>query len=105
MIEALAKEARRDRNQDAAKRTEGLREAEHSFALLMIGISAYYSWTSDFQSQGRYLFPILPMVAVGLESSRTSLKPRIILALIAVCFTLSAYSFIFTALWEISKGS
>jgi hypothetical protein len=71
----------------------------------MIGISAYYSWTSDFQSQGRYLFPILPMVAVGLQSSGKYLKPRIILALVAACFTLSAYSFIFTALWEIPKGS
>jgi hypothetical protein len=75
------------------------------FAALMIGVSASYSWTSDFQSQGRYLFPILPMVAVGLESSRKYLKSRIILALFAVCFTLSAYSFIFTALWEIPKGS
>jgi hypothetical protein len=75
------------------------------FAALMIGVSASYSWTSDFQSQGRYLFPILPMVAVGLESSRKYLKSRIILALVAVCFTLSAYSFIFTALWEIPKGS
>lgn len=75
------------------------------FSVLMVGVSAHYSWTSDFQAQGRYLFPILAMLAVGLESSRKYLNPRIVLGFVATCFTLAAYSFIFTALWEIPKGS
>lgn len=75
------------------------------FSCLTVGVSFWHSWTNDFQAQGRYLFPILPMLAVGLESSRKYLSPRIILALVTVCFTLSAYSFIFTALWQIPKAS
>jgi len=31
-------------------------------ATLVVAQSAYRSWVYDFQAQGRYLFPILPML-------------------------------------------
>lgn len=31
------------------------------FAFLTVGQSVWHSWNNDFQAQGRYLFPVLPM--------------------------------------------
>lgn len=35
-------------------------------SLVTLGISVYYSWTSDFQAQGRYIIAVAPMVFMGV---------------------------------------
>ena len=74
------------------------------FSGLTIAASVYHSWTNDFQAQGRYLFPILGMLGICLESVRRYLNPGIVLGIVASCFALAVYSFVFTALWQIPKG-
>lgn len=44
------------------------------FSLLTVGQSLWHSWTADFQSQGRYLFPILAMTAC-LMTRFSSVEP------------------------------
>jgi hypothetical protein len=51
------------------------------FLPLAVAASAYHSWTSDFQAQGRYLFPLLPILfylvnAVGTASRRLFFRRR-----------------------------
>lgn len=69
----------------------------------LIGASLYHSWTSDFQTQGRYLFPIIPMLGVLLYHTRKyMIAPGYRLFLVAM-FLLSSYSFIIVALLRIPK--
>jgi hypothetical protein len=69
--------------------------------LLMISVillSTIYSWIIDLQAQGRYLFPMLGMIAVLLYRSSTQ-KDAVILHLFTLTFFLvSIYSFIFVGL-------
>lgn len=63
-----------------------------------IGLSAYYAWVSDFQPQGRYLFPIVGMVMPVVDvlpNHRFIFGFRV---LWGVLFMLSAGSFIWVAL-------
>ena len=61
--------------------------------LLVFAISILHSWTFDLQRQGRYLFPILPLVAI-LAGSGTSRAPRPVLMItLAVAAGLSLYSY------------
>lgn len=80
------------------------------FALSVLGlasfvvlISAYHSWTLDFQPQGRYLFPILPMIAFLFHWYRESLRSRVFNLLFACLFACSVYSFVFVGLKNIPK--
>jgi hypothetical protein len=62
-------------------------------ALLIFAISILHSWTFDLQRQGRYLFPILPLVAI-LAGSGTSRAPRpALIVTLAVAAGLSLYSY------------
>jgi len=72
-------------------------------ACLVVLISAYHSWTADYQPQGRYLFPILPMFALLFHRYRDSLRSRAFYVLFGCLFVGSIYSFIFTALRNIPK--
>jgi hypothetical protein len=67
-----------------------------SFGLVLL--SAYHSWTRDFQPQGRYLFPILPMLAFVLHRYRESVPTRAFNVLFASLFACAAFSFGFTGL-------
>jgi hypothetical protein len=73
------------------------------FAALVVFISIWHSWTGDFQAQGRYLFPILPMLGILLCVARPHLNRRVLLPLVSACFLLSCYSFIAVGLAEIPK--
>jgi hypothetical protein len=64
----------------------------------LVLLSAYHSWTSDFQPQGRYLFPILPMLAFLLHRYRESVPTRAFNVLLASLFACAAFSFGFTGL-------
>ncbi|HJT82726.1 MAG TPA: hypothetical protein VJ719_16130 [Chthoniobacterales bacterium] len=67
-------------------------------ALGLVLLSAYHSWVSDFQPQGRYLFPILPMLAFLLYRYRQSMPTRAFNVLFASLFACAAFSFGFTGL-------
>ncbi len=71
----------------------------------LIGASLYHSWTADFQAQGRYLFPVIPMLGVVMYHIRSCLPSPGFRLLTLSMFTLSVYSFIFVALLHISKLS
>ena len=72
-------------------------------ATLVVLISAYHSWTADYQPQGRYLFPVLPMFAFLFHRYRDVLRSRAFYLLFGCLFAGSIYSFIFTALRNIPK--
>ena len=72
-------------------------------ACLVVLGSAYSSWTADYQPQGRYLFPILPMFAFLFHRYRDALRSRAFYLLFGCLFAFSIYSFIFTALRNIPK--
>jgi hypothetical protein len=72
-------------------------------ACLVVLGSAYSSWTADYQPQGRYLFPILPMFALLFHRYRDTLRSRAFYLLFGCLFVCSIYSFIFTALRNIPK--
>ena len=72
----------------------------------MLGVvlgSVYFSWTADYQPQGRYLFPILPMVAFLFYRYRESLRSPAFYLLFGGLFACSVYSFIFIGLKNIPK--
>jgi hypothetical protein len=72
-------------------------------AAAVILLSAYHSWTADFQPQGRYLFPILPMLAFVLHRYRETLRSRALHLLFAGMFAASVFSFVFTGLRAIPQ--
>ena len=87
-------------------KTEGLVQlATTLFAsLLTIFISIHLSWVYAFQPQGRYLFPVIPMIGLFVYANRHYLNNRIVHAFLFLTFILSAYSFIFIGLARINSG-
>jgi hypothetical protein len=73
------------------------------FAGLAIGQSAYHSWVNDYQPQGRYLFPILPIFLIGIARLPEYFRTRIMPLFSLVFFVLSAWSFLLTGLKMIPK--
>ena len=73
-------------------------------ALALIAASVHRSWTIDFQPQGRYLFPLLPMIGVILAKNRQVLDNKLFILLTVHLFLLSLYSFIFVALPAIPRA-
>lgn len=68
-----------------------------------LAASVYFSWAVGFQPQGRYLFPILPILAVlGLRKPEALRGPLPVLSG-ALIFGASVYSFAFVALAHIPK--
>lgn len=65
-------------------------------------ISSLHSWTSDFQPQGRYLFPAFVMYGVAMKDMRGRLPAAAVLVA-ALAFVLAAYSFCFAGLSLIPK--
>jgi hypothetical protein len=73
------------------------------FILLAIGQSTHVSWTADFEPQGRYLFPIIPIVLVGLSRLTQGFQKRIIPCFSVILFLFSVTSFALYALLYIPK--
>lgn len=73
------------------------------FLLLAIGQSTYASWTGDFQPQGRYLFPMIPIAMVGLSRLDTAFQKSIIPVFNLILLLFSLTSFVFYALQFIPK--
>ena len=72
--------------------------------MLLISITAWKSWTKDFQPQGRYLFPLIPVLGLLLMQCRELLKPRIISSLILIMFIAGVFFFVQVGLVEIRRG-
>lgn len=71
----------------------------------LIGASLYHSWTADYQTQGRYLFPIVPMLCVVLYHTRHLMQGAVYKVLLTALFLLSVYSFVFVGLLQLSNMS
>ncbi|MBA3352934.1 MAG: hypothetical protein H0U23_11000 [Blastocatellia bacterium] len=72
-------------------------------AAITMFISSYLSWSYAVQAQGRYLFPVLPMIAMFLYAVRSSVSRTILTGFVLTCFMLSVYSFIFVGLGKINS--
>ena len=73
-----------------------------AFGVLIVLLSSLHSWIDDFEAQGRYFFPMLPVLGVVLlELRKTS---RAAAATTFALFLLASYSFGFTGLELIEKG-
>jgi hypothetical protein len=75
------------------------------FGCLTVFQSLWHSWTADFQSQGRYLFPILGMMACSMlrfESFGTWWR-RLVAGVGCVLFGMSAWSFLAVGLARIAR--
>jgi len=73
------------------------------FSLALITVDLLHSWTRDFQPQGRYLFPIISMLGIVYARGHKYLSGRLFTSLFIIMFLLSAYSFIFVAIFQIPK--
>lgn len=71
-------------------------------AALTAFVSSYLSWTYAFQAQGRYLFPVIPMLGLLVYSNRERLNNLCVNIFIFAAFSLSVYSFVFVALSRIN---
>lgn len=71
--------------------------------LALLGAALHRSWTVDFQAQGRYLFPMLPMLGLLLAKARHLFDNRVFIICVAHLFILSLYSFVFVALPAIPR--
>lgn len=74
-----------------------------SFSLVLILASLHRSWIADFQPQGRYLFPIIPMFGIALGHNIMAIDRRVLLLLVTSMCMLGLYSFIFFGLLKIPK--
>lgn len=70
---------------------------------VLIGASLYNSWTMDYQTQGRYLFPMIPMLCVLLYHGRPLMQGAVYKVLLTTMFLLSVYSFVFIGLLKLPK--
>lgn len=69
----------------------------------LIAVSFYHSWTMDFQPQGRYLMPILPMAGLLCGIQGPMLRRLPVVFPLGLLFSLSMYFFIFEGLQRIPK--
>lgn len=68
-------------------------------------LSFYFSWESAFQPQGRYLFPVLGIIAYLFgRFGRVLSKPFAFYILLSALVLLSVYSFIFDGLINIPRA-
>ena len=70
---------------------------------ILIAASLNHSWAVDLQPQGRYLFVIIPMIAILFGMARKAVNRTILSVGVFVLYGLSAYSFICYGLIRIPK--
>ncbi len=81
----------------------GLAVVALAIAAALIGKSLHHSWTVDFQAQGRYLFPLLPILGMLYGWHHQVIDRRVILFGVVPLFCLAGYVFIFEALLRIPR--
>ncbi|MCI5120815.1 MAG: hypothetical protein D3908_06425, partial [Candidatus Electrothrix sp. AUS4] len=72
-------------------------------SLLLIIVACWHAWTVDFQAQGRYFLPIIPMAAVLFYHCRQIIFRPLFYPLVFMLFSLSIYNFILVGLRDIGK--
>jgi len=82
----------------------GLGATAFGLSCALIGISLYHSWTQDFQPQGRYLFPVVPMLGMLYGLYHKVVGTRLILLGTVVMSSMGVYFFIFYGLMEIPRA-
>ncbi len=81
----------------------GLAVAALGLAAGLIGVSLYHSWTLDFQAQGRYLFPIIPMLGILYGWNYAAVNRRLLFLALTPMFGLAVYFFIFEGLMRVPR--
>lgn len=69
----------------------------------LIALSLWHSWTSDFQTQGRYLFPIILLLGIIYSQTRDIFQKRVFNFFVFSMVAVSLYSFMYIALQHIHK--
>ena len=72
---------------------------------LLIAASIWSSWTENFQAQGRYLAPLIPILSMVYYHLRHYVNYKVIGGICIALFTVSLYSFLFIGLAQIAKTS
>ncbi|CAK8713859.1 hypothetical protein GMJAKD_03095 [Candidatus Electrothrix aarhusensis] len=72
-------------------------------ALLLIIVACWHAWTVDFQAQGRYFLPIIPIAAVLFYHCRRIIFRPVFYILFFTLFSFSVYNFILVGLRDIGK--
>jgi len=67
----------------------------------LIAMTMWNSWTKDYQAQGRYYFPIVPMLGILLFVARREINQSILALIVLLMFICSSYSFLYVGLTEI----
>jgi hypothetical protein len=90
-----------------SKKAKSIKQLAITFfaCFLTVFISVMFSWIYAFQSQGRYLFPVIGMVGLFIYANRQHLNNLIVHLFIIVTFLFSIYSFIFWGLKMINAVS
>ncbi len=73
------------------------------FSIALIAVSAYLSWTVDFQPQGRYLFPIAAMSGMLYGMFHKIVNVQMVSLGVVTMYLLACYNFIFYGLMMIPK--
>jgi uncharacterized membrane protein len=73
-------------------------------AAALIGASLYHSWVDDFQTQGRYLFPILSMLGLLCAWNEKAIPKQLLTLGTVAMYCLGVYFFIFVGIAQIPKG-
>ena len=73
------------------------------WTMFFLGGLIQHAWTADFQAQGRYLLPVLPVLAILLYHCQKLINKPIFYSLFLISFLLSVYNFIFVGLRDIGK--
>ena len=81
----------------------GLATAALGLAVALIGVALHHAWTVDFQAQGRYLFPVLPMMGIVYGINHEVVNRRLLILFLLPMVSLGLYSFIFEGLMRISR--
>ena len=72
--------------------------------ILVFSSSLLLSWTVDFEPQGRYLFPVLPLLGLLIAHGWKHLPRRLFALLLGSAFLVSVCSFAFIALPAFANG-
>lgn len=72
-----------------------------SIALIAAALNS--SWKNDFQPQGRYLFPIIPILGVLYAHSLKFINKSVFTLFLLAMFLISSYSFIFVGLFKLNR--
>ncbi|MCI5165871.1 MAG: hypothetical protein D3903_07205 [Candidatus Electrothrix sp. GM3_4] len=72
-------------------------------ALLLILAACWRAWNVDFQAQGRYFLPIIPMAAILFYHCRRIIFRPVFYILFFTLFSFSVYNFILVGLRDIGK--